>query len=407
MADTMKVAVLGAGVIGVSTAYYLAERGHSVTIFDRAASVASATSQANGAQLSYSYTDAMARPEFVPKIPGLMLGKDPAVRVKNLGNLALIPWGLKFLGQCTSQKARENTLAVLGIAQRSAMLMHVLQETLELEFSHKRPGKLVLLHGEAALASARQATELKRDHGCDIQVLGPAEAIEREPALAFMDPGFAGAVYSPGDEVGDPLAFSRELAKWLVINRGVDLRLEERVSELVCKGGRVRGVRTPVGESEFDATVVCMGPWSGQLLNPLGINPNICPVRGYSVTLPPGEQAPQASITSIRHRMVFGRVNGAVRIAGFADFLGFNDKQDAGRIATLLDIARRIAPGAADYSVPDKQPWGGFRAMTPSGRPLVGASRYPGLFLNVGHGTLGWTLACGTGHDVAEAVSNS
>lgn len=403
----MRVAVLGAGVIGISTAYYLAQRGHSVTVFEGAASVASATSQANGAQLSYSYTDAMARPEFVPKIPGLMMGSDPSVQVKSLGNLALIPWGLRFLGQCTSSKARDNTLAVLEIAQRSASLMKALQDSVGLEFSHLRPGKLVLLPGEPALAAARQAAELKRRHGCDIRVLSPAEAMEREPALAFMDQGFVGAVYSPGDEVGDPLAFSRELANWLVKNRGVDLRLAEGVTGLVCKGRRVKGVRTAAGECEFDATVVCMGPWSGQLLKPLGINANICPVRGYSVTLPPGEQAPQASITSIRHRMVFGRVNGVVRIAGFADFLGFNADGDAGRIDTMLDIARRIAPGAADYSVPDKQPWGGFRAMTPSGRPLVGASGRPGLFVNVGHGMLGWTLACATGHDVARAVSES
>ncbi len=401
----MRVAVLGAGVIGVSTAYYLAERGHSVTLIDSAASVASATSMANGAQLSYSYTDAMARPEFVPKIPGLMLGMDPAVRVKSLGNLALVPWGLRFLAQCTSKKARENTLAVLKTALRSRDLMTELQQRLDLKFSHRRAGKLVLLGDAAAVAGARKRAEMKRSCGCETQVLTPAQALEMEPALVAMEGAFAGAVYSDSDEVGDPLAFSVELTRWLVANRDVELRLSEEVRGICSERGRLTGIRTNQGEFQFDAAVVCLGPWSESLLRPLGVRPRIYPVRGYSLTLPPGEQAPSVSITSIKHRMVFSRVGEVIRIAGFADFLGSDTRGDEQRIRTLLNTALRFAPEAADYGAVDKKPWGGFRAMTPSGRPLVGSTRMPGLFVNVGHGMLGWTLACATAQDAAEAVS--
>jgi D-amino-acid dehydrogenase len=401
----MRVAVLGAGVIGVTTAYYLAERRHSVTVFDRAAGVAAETSFANGAQLSYSYTDAMARPEFVQKIPGLMLGLDPAVRVRTLGNFALFPWGLHFLAQCTTARARENTLAVLKTALRSRDLMAQLQQRLELNFSHRQAGKLVLLADEAALAGARQRAEMKRSCGCETRVLTPADAIHREPALAAIDQAFAGAVYSDSDEVGDPLDFSVQLARWLVENRQVDLRLSEEVTGICSKRNRLTGIRTGQGELQFDAVVVCMGPWSATLLKPLGINPHICPVRGYSITLPAGERAPSVSITSLKHRMVFSRVGELVRIAGFADFLGSDTSRDEQRVTTLLNTALDFAPLAADYGARDKHPWGGFRAMTPSGRPLVGTTRMPGLFVNVGHGMLGWTLACATGHDVASAVS--
>lgn len=403
----MRIAVLGAGVIGVTTAYYLAERGHSVTVFDPAAGVASETSSANGAQLSYSYTDAMARPEFVQKIPGLMLGLDPAVRVRVLGNLALLPWGLQFLAQCTTARARENTLAVLETAMRSRALMTELQQRLGLEFAHRRAGKLVLLADEAAVAGARERAEMKRRSGCETQVLTPAEAIAIEPALADMDQGFAGAVYSDSDEVGDPRDFSLELARWLVANRHLELRLSEEVTGICSKRNRLTGIRTSQGEFQFDAAVVCLGPWSATLLRPQGIHPHICPVRGYSLTLPPGEHAPSVSITSIKHRMVFSRVGEVIRIAGFADFLGSDTRLDQQRVTTLLNTALRFAPMAADYGAADKKPWGGFRAMTPSGRPLVGTTRMPGLFLNVGHGMLGWTLACATGHDVAAAVSEN
>jgi len=400
----MHVVVLGAGVVGVTTAYYLAERGHEVTIVDRALSVASATSHANGAQLSYSYTDSLARPEFVPKIPSLMLGLDPAIRVRTLGNFALYPWGIHFLAQCTNAKARDNTIAVLQIALRSARLIAELQDELGLEFSYRRAGKLVVLGDDAALESARARRELKLQHGCVTEVLTPQEAIEMEPALGAMRQEIAGAVYSEHDEVGDAEAFSVELGDWLQSNRGVTFRPGTEVTGIRRDAGRLAAIRTAAGELACDAAVVCLGPWSQAFLRPLGIDPLIYPVRGYSVTLPPGPVAPTISVTNIKRRIVYSRIKGQVRIAGFADFVGFDVRADDERLELLLQIARELAPEAADYGVADKQSWGGFRPVTPSSRPVVGASKIPGLYLNVGHGVLGWTLACATAQDVASAV---
>ena len=176
----------------------------------------------------------------------------------------------------------------------------------------------------------------------------------------------------------------------------------ERVEQA---NGRLRALELGDQTLAPDAVVVCAGASGGKLLRPLGINPHVYPMRGYSVTLPPGDAPPSISFTALRYRMVFSRLDDGVRIAGFADFNGFNTDNDATRIDALLDIARRYAPQAADYATDKKRPWGGFRPMTPSGQPSVGRTKVDGVYLNIGHGMLGWTLACASGHDMAQCVS--
>jgi D-amino-acid dehydrogenase len=403
----MHVAVLGAGIIGVTTAYYLAERGHSVTIIDRADGVATQTSFANGAQLSYSYTDSLARPEFLPQMPGLLLGLDPAIRVNAFRNLSMFAWGMRFLAQCTAAKATENTIAVLKIAMRSASLISELQRKLDLDFSYKTVGKLVVLASEDELDAARERQAMKREHGCETEVLSAEEAMAMEPALVAMDQDFAGAVYSELDEVGDAHLFAVGLMEWLQANKPVTLALGRTVEGLETSKGKVRSVRTDLGSIEADAAVVCMGPWSASILKSNGVDPLIYPVRGYSVTLPPAEDPPTISITNLKHRMVFSRLDTGIRIAGYADFAGFDTSQDKYRIASLLETARRLAPTVADYGAEHINSWGGFRPVTPTGQPQVGATKTKGLFMNTGHGSLGWTLACATADSVAAAISNS
>ena len=174
---------------------------------------------------------------------------------------------------------------------------------------------------------------------------------------------------------------------------------------LVRTGARVSAIDVEGGDIEADAFIVCTGAWSNELLRPLGIDPQIYPVRGYSVTLPPGQSAPDVSVTVLNKKIVFSRINGDIRVAGFADFLGFRTEADPRRIGALIDIARESAPQAADYGARENAQWGGFRPMTPDGRPRVGASGVDGLYLNTGHGTLGWTMSCGSGRVLADIVS--
>jgi D-amino-acid dehydrogenase len=397
--------VLGAGVVGVVTAWYLAQKGHSVTVVDRGGSVASGTSHANAGQLSYSFTDALARPEFLRKLPGLMLGRDPGILFRARPSPAMLRWGRVFLRQCTAAQARGNTVAVLQLAMRSATLMDQLMEAVPLEFSFVRAGKLVLLSGPDELAAAGRSVPLKQKYGCSTEVLTREAALQIEPALAEMRGDFVGAIYSGTDHVADARAFTIGLADRLEKSGAADFRLGETITRLVTERDRMHSVITDRNEYSADTVVVCLGTGSSDLLRPLRIDPSICPVRGYSVTLPIGKHVPSASISDLRHRIVLSRLGHSIRIAGFADFVDFDTRRDGSRIDALVAIARRVAPLAADYNAADMQRWAGFRPMTPDGRPRVGPTRIGGLFLNTGHGMLGWTLACATGYDVAEHVS--
>ena len=398
----MHVVVVGAGVIGVTSAYYLAAAGCDVTVVDRATEVADGASYGNAGQLSYSFTDALARPEFIANIPSLLAGRDKGSRVELA--YSLLPWGVRFLMQCTSGRARQNTIALLQTALRSAHLLNELRETVSFDFSFRPAGKLVLLASSADLQSARKNSELKNRNGGNIEILSASQSIEIEPAIANMAEPIAGAVYSKSDEVADSRLFTLRLKDWLQQSGRVRFKLGSPVKHIIQSGGQVRSLRLNDGEIEADALVVCAGAWSQALLRPLGINPHVYPVRGYSVTLPAVDNSPWVSVTVLRRRIVFSRIGVAMRIAGFADFKEFSTRDDERRLNTLISIARQCAPSAGDYAAPDHHPWGGFRPMTPDGQPRVGPTAIRGLYLNTGHGMLGWTLACASGHDLAESI---
>lgn len=399
----MRVHVLGAGVAGVTTAYYLSRIGCDVTVVDRAAAAGAGATFANGGQLSYSFTDSLAKPAFITALPGLLLGRDPALKIDL--DADLLRWGLHFLRQCTRRQARENTVAVLRLAMRSAELMRELRQALPFDFSHRSAGKLVMLRGEEELDAARAGAALKREHGCDTEILTFEEAVGIEPALADMQVRWRGAVYSERDEVADAHEFVVGLVQWLEQRGDAEFRFGTSVEDIVVDRGRAMAVRINGDCHDTEAVVVCLGAWSTSLLKRAGVALPVYPVRGYSLTLPPGTATPAVSVTALSDRVLFSRINGYLRVAGFADFLGFDDKSDASRTRLLCDSARRIAPLAADYSVDNLFPWAGLRPMTPDGRPCVGPTRIPGLYTNTGHGMLGWTLACASAADVAGSVA--
>jgi D-amino-acid dehydrogenase len=400
----MRVIVLGAGVVGVTTAYYLSERGHSVTVVDREESVASGASGGNGGQLSYSFTDAMASPALLSKFPKMMTGLDPAFYVRPPLNSQLVCWGQAFLRQCSGYQNRQNTIAILQLALRSASLMTELRTQTGLKFSFREAGKLVLLAGKAALTEAAQLCTLKRQYGCDARVVTFSQAAEIEPALNHLRNEYAGAVYSKSDQVGDSLEFTTGLSQWLTANRETDFRLNTTVQKIVTRGNKLAAVETDQGTLQTDAVVVCMGAWSSKLLDPLGIKTNIYPMRGYSLTLPVSETSNSVSITDPGCKIVFSRLGDDIRIAGFADFVGFRTGMDQARAQKLYETARTIAPAIANYDVSSTGEWGGFRPMTPDSRPLTGPSSVEGVHLNTGHGMLGWTLACASAHDAAAGI---
>lgn len=396
----MHVIVLGAGVAGMSTAYYLATRGARVTVVDRQQDVGLGTSFGNAAQLSYSYTDSLAAPGFIRRLPRLLSNLDTATRVRL--DPRVVGWGLRFLRNCSRKRATKNTLTLLDTALRSAELMDSIRNELDIDFSYRRAGKLVLISEPSDIAKAELLTAKKKARGCDVDVVSPAEARAIEPAVDALSEPFAAAVYSKSDEVADSYLFLKGLRRHLEGTGLVDFALGEPVTGLVRENGSIAGIEGAT-DRQADAVVVCTGAWSGRLLSEVGLKVSLYPVRGYSVTLPPGDGVPSASITSLKHRIAISRIDSRLRLAGFADFRGFDTSRDAERLADLVAVGKKLAPTAADY---DAEPtrWGGFRPMTPDGLPLVGGTRIPGLYLNTGHGMLGWTLACATGEAAASAV---
>ncbi len=403
MSGGARVLVLGAGVAGVASAYFLARQGHQVMLVDQASEPGAGTSHANGGQLSYSYTDAFAQPAMLKKLPGLLLGRDPSV-VMSLSP-SLIRWGLAFVSQCTAGRSGTNSRALLELALRSADLLGGINREAQLDYSHATAGKMVLLRTDAEVQGARPGIDRKTAAGCDVRLLNRQEAEAIEPTLAAMPEPYTAAIYAPGDEVADAGKFCRELSEWLQTRGSLELKLGTRVDGLLRRNGRVTGAKLGSEELEADAVVVCLGGASASVVAPSDIPLPIYPVRGYSLTLPPGPRSPRVSLTDVKHKIVFSRLGDRVRIAGFTDFLGNSESRIRRRVADLTNTAWWLAPEAADYAQEDHQPWSGVRPMTPDSRPRVGATRTPGLFVNTGHGALGWTLACATGQDVARAVS--
>ena len=398
----MRVAVLGAGVTGVTTAWALARAGAEVLVLDREPEVANGTSHANAAQLSYSFVDSLATPDFLPHIPGILLGRDLGAKVRLDSHV--IRWGLRFLGECRASRSQATTLELLRLAHSSADLLAQLLDETSIEFDYRRAGKLVLLANERAVEQARASTELKRQNGSDVRLLGKDESRQIEPTLDVMHEPYAGTLYSEADTVGDACTFSRRLAEVLERKHSVNFRLGANIKSIDVHDGRARGVNTTDERFETDAMVICLGTGSRELLEPLGLSLPIIPVRGYSVTLPIGERPPETSVTSLKNHFVFTRLGDRMRVAGFTDFRGYDTRHDAARIADLLRIARESAPLAADYEASENNAWGGYRPMTPDSRPRVGRTPISGLHLNTGHGMLGWTLAPATAQAVAESV---
>ena len=399
--DRCEALVLGAGVVGVATAYALARRGVAVTIVDRAVEAGRGTSFANGAQLSYAYTDALASPALLRRLPALLMMADPAFRLRPSIDPEFVRWGLEFLRNCSADRFLANSLAGLRLALESRAAMHALLERHPLEFGHTVAGKLHLYESEAALDAAARLVEAKRQAGAEQEVLSPAEAVSVEPALGSIAHRLSGAIYSPQEEVGDPHLFCNALLGSLEADYGVETSLGASVSNLDLSGGEPVAV---IDGQRVQARhiILCTGVDTPALLKGTGIPAPIWPMKGYSVTAPLGAAAPAVSITDVARKLVFCRLSGRMRIAGLADLGTRNLAIDPRRLETLLASARSALPDAADYDRLESS-WAGLRPMTPSSLPVIRKAR-PGLVLNVGHGALGWTYAMGAGERAAALV---
>ena len=404
----MRVSVLGAGVVGVTSAWYLAADGHEVTVIDRQPLPARETSFANGGQISVSHAEPWANPRAPWKALQWLGQEDAPLLWRLRTDPAQWAWGLRFLRECTAARARANVGAIvsLGLASRSAL--QALRRELALEYDHLERGILHFYTDSREFEHAIPQAALMREFGCERVPQTAAQCLAIEPALAGSRQPIVGGTYTKGDESGDARQFTEALARHAAA-RGVRFRHGETVTALQGEGGRLTGVRLASGESvSADITVLALGSYSPLLLKPLGISLPVYPAKGYSVTLavPDGAAAPVVSLTDDGHKIVISRLGQTLRVAGTAEFNGYDTSVNPVRCAALRRRIGEIFPELAAADELDR--WAGLRPATPGNVPLIGdmaAAGLAGLWLNTGHGTLGWTLACGSGRLLADLVA--
>jgi D-amino-acid dehydrogenase len=401
----MHVIVLGAGVVGLTTAWYLRADGHEVTVIERNDDVASEASFANGGQLSYSYVAPLAGPGVLPKLPKWLLRRDSPVHYRPRIDLQQWRWLVQFVRACTHRQSEESTRSLLSLSFFSRDLMNdLLAGEPHLKFDHANAGKLVVHRTSASFDAARRLLDYQRSLGCEQEALDADACVEKEPALAHLAGELRGGIFTSSEDSGDCYRFCVGLMR-LLRKRGVAFRFGTTVTRLRRTSGRQ--VMASTGDEDLDAdhVVIATGVSSVPLLGTLGIRVPLYPLKGYSLTAPLDGPAiaPHISITDYERKVVYARLGERLRIAGMADIGGRRPDINAGRIATLRAAAKAMFPGVADF---DKAPaWCGLRPATPRGLPIIDRTSFDNLWLNIGHGALGFTLALASGRLIGDLVS--
>lgn len=405
----VRVLVLGAGVVGVASAWFLRQSGHDVVVVDRQPGPALETSYANGGQISASHAEPWANADTPGKVLRWLGRADAPLRYRPQADALQWRWVLAFLRECTTGRAATNVRVILPLALHSRRVLKRLRQQLALDYDCEQRGILHIYTDPQELAAAQATAALMRTLGCERRPLTAREAVAIEPALADIEHRLAGADYCAEDESGDAHRFTRELARHCA-ERGVEFRYGTAVLSLLGRDGRVNGARLRQGAgAAYDepaaATVVCLGVGSGALLRPWGLRPLIYPAKGYSVTFEviDAARAPRVSLTDDEYKLVFSRLGQRLRVAGTVEIAGWNLTIDPARSAALVRRTAELFPAACDYDAPVH--WTGLRPLTPANIPYLGPTRVAGLYLNAGHGSLGWTLAAGSGELLAQAVS--
>lgn len=404
----MRVLVLGAGVIGVTSAWYLSEAGHEVTVLERHPEPACETSFANGGQISVSHAEPWANPGAPWQILKWLGRSDAPLLFRPRADLRQWEWGARFLLECAPRRARANARRILALALRSAAELNRLRADTGISYDALTRGILSFYSSRRDFERAAALAADLSASGCVRQVKTVAQCIAIEPALEHAGPRLAGGIFAPGDESGDARLFTHQLAA-LCARRGVQFRFSETVERIAVEADKVAGAMVSApGGGHFvaaDAYVVALGVYGVPLLDAIGISIPVYPVKGYSVTLPVAEPeaAPTVSLTDDERKLVFSRLGERLRVAGTAELTGYDQGINAARCGAILARVLELFPRVGDPA--QAQFWAGLRPATPGNVPLIGATRYPNLFLNTGHGTLGWTLACGSGAALADIVA--
>ena len=402
----MKVCILGAGVAGMTSAYFCWRAGHDVTVVERNTGVGLETSYANGGQLSYSYVAPLAGPGVLPKLPPWLMRRDSPLRFTPRLDYFQWRFWVQFVLACSATQSELTTKRLLRLSFYSRRLMHEMVKHEPLDFDYVRNGKLVFYSDEASFRGAVDTMDYQRSLGCEQEALDRDGCVALEPALKHIAHEIAGGIYTPSEDAGDCYHFCTSLER--VMRTGpnpVKFELDTQVTGILHNAGNVTSVETNRHPIAADAYIVTLGALSVFLLRPIGIDAPIYPLKGYSLTLPIANpiNAPFVSITDHKRKVVYARLGEELRVAGLADVTNYRADLDPARIDVLVRQVKDTFPRAADFG--RIKTWCGLRPATPKGTPVLGRTRYANLLLNIGHGALGFTLACGCGKIMADLVS--
>lgn len=403
----MHIVVLGAGVVGVTSAWSLARDGHRVTVVERQPEAARETSYANGGQVSVSHAEPWANPDAPARILKWLGREDAPLRFRPRLDAAQWAWGARFLLECLPSRTVRNAAAVAALARLSHAELKRVRAEAGIDYDGLAKGVLHVFTEPADYDAARRKNPELRALGLNLEIKTGDECVAIEPALAASKVPIHGGLYCPDDESGDARKFTLGLAARAAAE-GVEFRYGVTVERIERAGGRVTGVRVaaPGGNETVgaDAVVLSLGSYSPRFAAPLGERLPIFPVKGYSVTIPAGPGAPFVSLTDEAQKLVLSRLGERLRIAGMAELAGYDLAVDEARCQRILDRVFRLLPDAGERA--QAEFWTGLRPATPGNVPVIGRSRrYRNLYYNTGHGTLGWTLSCGSAKVLADVVA--
>ncbi|WKZ12167.1 MAG: D-amino acid dehydrogenase [Gammaproteobacteria bacterium] len=400
----MHVMILGSGVIGTTAAYYLARSGHRVTVLDRQRAPALEASYANAGEISPGYSAPWAGPGVPLKAIKWLLMRHRPLVIWPMLDPALWRWGASMLRNCTAARYRVNKARMVRLAEYSRDCMVQLRADTGIAYDERTLGTLQLFRTTRQLDATAQDIEILKRHGVDWELLDRDGFCAVEPALSLVKEKFVGALRLPGDETGDCFKFTNAIAA-LAESSGATFVFETPIEALLAEGGRISGVQTRGGVLRADAYLAALGSYTAGLLAPLKIPLPVYPVKGYSITLPIADArfAPESTIMDETHKVAVTRLGNRIRVGGTAELAGYSLALRDARRSTLEHVVTDLFPRGGD--VEQAEFWCGLRPMTPDGTPIVGATPYDNLFLATGHGTLGWTMAAGTGRVIADLLS--
>ena len=400
----MKVVVLGAGVIGVTSAWYLAKAGHEVTVIDRQPAAALETSFANAGEISPGYSSPWAAPGIPVKALKWMFMEHSPLIIQPRPDWTKLSWMARMLMNCTAEAYAVNKSRMVRLAEYSRDCLIDLRGETGIKYDERTQGTLQLFRSEKQVAAAEKDIAVLKADGVPFEVLDADQCVAAEPGLAAAKGKIAGGLRLPGDETGDCFKFTQSLAD-MARALGVTFRHGVSIDRLEAEAGRITAVHTSEGRVTADAFVVALGSYSPMLVRQFGIKLPVYPVKGYSITVPIVDQdrAPVSTVMDETHKIAITRLGDRIRVGGMAEIAGFDPSLSPKRQATLTHSVEDLFGGAGDQS--QAKFWAGFRPMTPDGTPIVGRSPIANLFLNTGHGTLGWTMAAGSGRVLADIVS--